>query len=289
MAILGDSNTGKTYSWSFYERPDEVFSISPTAKVEQLGRMAVKGFKPQELNISLRGMSMSETAKTLISGLKDSTGKPRDPSFADLIYHLLYTDKSLVGSSDLVVTGHNRMASRLQSVAMLKQFVSLYMPEKKIILTHDFSHYINYIVASNEFRAQKSGDQAFARFWTLAADALGNVFQAADTMPAHMVDVTEFHIQLDPEMNKYDIFTTAGKMLQEKFKGKSYFDVALFASVVPFEDEPRQSERFKFVAIQKDYYDGRDMGLFSDLMDRKGEIPNYKITEIMDRVLSYIS
>lgn len=284
MGILGDSNTGKTFAWAYYKRPDEVFSISPTNKVEQLGRIAVPGFKPQEMVISYDGKSELETIQ-FINPAKLDPRRPA-PNKADLIYHLLYTKR--MEDPKLKVTGHNIMASKLTSVVMIKNFVAAYMPEKRIILTHDFSHYLNFIIAGDEFRSRKNGGDAFSRFWDLAADSLDNIFIAANNLPKHVVDVTEFHIQLDPEMEKYDIFTTAGKMLQEKFKGKSYLDISLFSTVTPFEQQSNQKERFKFVSIQKDYFDGRDMGLFHDLVDQKGEIHNYMITEIMDRIFAYL-
>lgn len=281
VGILGDSNTGKSFSWAFYDRPDEVFSICPTTKIETLGAISHPDFNIQDLNISYDGKDMGNT---ILHFQKEYNGAP---GLVKLINHMVNTP-SLASDPKMKVTGHVQMVSNINSVSMMKRLVSMYMPEKRIILTHDFGHYLNYIMQSSEFRARKAGDQAYARFWDMASDALEQIFFSPNSLRYGMIDVTEFHVQLDADMGKYDIFAPGGKMLQDKFKGKSYFDIALFSRVIPFEEQAVQKERYKFVAVQKDYFDGRDLNLLHDLIDHKGEISNYMITQIMDRILVYI-
>jgi hypothetical protein len=270
MGLLGGPNTGKTFSQAFLTRPEEVFVLSPTDKVKHLG--AKGDYKIKFFNVSYDGKSFDDTAKHY--GLANDLALIRKMMMEDM-----RDDK-------LAVTGDYFMVSKIKSLAAWKTFIPKYMPQKRIIWTNDFSHYISGIAASDEFRARTSKDQAFARFWDLAADALNNVFTAP--MPSNMIDLTEFHIDYSEVEQKYIIFVPMGKMLTEKFKPESYFDVALFSRVVPWEDQRDQMERYKFVVIPKGWYDGRNMGLLDDIADSEGEINNYRLQEVLDKVLAYL-
>lgn len=293
IGILGDSNTGKSFMWAYYRRPEEVFSISPTNKVEMLGHIGNPKFKISELNISFKGKSQDETIEHFAPFIKQQmnttvVGLPHLISFLTIPSVSKHYVPGGEKSEEISVTGDWQMVQVLANVEPMKKFVSLYMPKKRIILTHDFGHYINYYMQDPEFRNRRSGNQAFERFWDLAADSVKHVFFSPNIMRSDMIDIAEFHIQIDSEMEKYDIFTPGGKMLQEKFKGKSYFDIALFTRVLPWEEMKDPKKRYKLVAVQKEYFDGRDLGLLYDLMDANGEITNTMITEIMDRVIAYV-
>ena len=90
--------------------------------------------------------------------------------------------------------------------------------------------------------------------------------------------VSEFHIQIPPDADAegelfYEVFVPAGKMLNNAFKPKSYFDIMLCTHVLPYDDELEDKDRFKFVVTRKAPFDGRAMGMFSDIAV-KGMIPN---------------
>lgn len=122
--------------------------------------------------------------------------------------------------------------------------------------------------------------------WELAADTLRNTILIADKMRSDIIDITEFHSKWNSEIEQFEIFVPAGNMLTDKFKPETYFDIMLYSYVLPYEQVPVESERFKFMVIKREGYDGRSMGLFEDIAEG-GLIPN-DISVVIQRLREYL-
>lgn len=155
------------------------------------------------------------------------------------------------------------------------------MPHIKVIILPDFTHYISKILATKSFIEQKSGGQAFQRFWELAANALNSFFLHIDKLPEDLIVVTEFHIEFDESANMYKIFVPGGKMLNDKFLADSYYDILLYTHVESEDDFPEDEDRYKFVTKRIGKYNARSAGLF------KEPFVENNLQEVIDRVKKY--
>lgn len=101
-----------------------------------------------------------------------------------------------------------------------------------------------------------------------------------------MLVITEFHVQVPKEVANeelyYDVFVPAGGMLNNSFKPKSYFDIVLFTTVLPYDPEGVDEDRYKFVTVRREPFDARTMNLFADV-SVNGMMPN-NMQVVLDRV-----
>lgn len=272
VGITGLPNTGKSFGWSTY-KGDDVFAICPSSKIIHVRKADNKLLSP--VNVAVAGLGDSNTEIMQKKG------------FVTEGQLLAALSESPFTPAQVKVTGDYVICSEIKYVAGIKKFVDKYMPEKKIIVTTDFTHFINYIMHSSEFRNRKAGGEAFQRFWDMAADMLGNVIISSDSLKNVQLDFTEFHSEYNSDLGQFEIYTSGGKMLTEKFKPESYFDIMLYSYVVPYEVEKDETKRFKYITIKKDGYDGRGLGLFSDV-NVDGAIPN-DMSLVIERLRKYLS
>lgn len=269
VGITGLPNTGKSFAWKHYNG-DDVFAICPSSKIVHIRKSDNK--LPELVNITIKGKSQQEVMQ--------------EKNYKTVAHLMNALSISGLSKSDVQVTGDYVICSDVRLVSGVKKFVDNYMPIKKILLTPDFTHYVNYIMQSQEFRNRKIGSEAFAKYVDMAADMLANIILTADELTNIQLDFTEFHSEYNAELDDYQIFTPGGKMLTEKFKPGSYFDVMLYTYVFPYEEEKDEAKRFKFVTIKRDGYDGRGMGLFTDVAV-EGRIPN-NMTLVIERLRKYL-
>jgi hypothetical protein len=146
-------------------------------------------------------------------------------------------------------------------------FVDKHMPWIHTVILPDFTHYISEIISSTEFIERKIGGEAYQRFWELAAYALRGFILASDNIRPEIFVVTEYHAEYNEEQGRYQVFTSGGKMLTEKFLPTSYYDILLCTHVE--EDETSQHQEatdYKFVTRRtRKYPDARSMNLFESL------------------------
>lgn len=281
MGITGGPNTGKTFSWRDYPKGDTVFAFCPSNKMIHLTDGQGNAVE-KEIEILYRGDKYPHTSTTEET-LEMLKCKTRLQLMAKVGPKMLET-----GEVKFEASGNYVYASQMEYVAGAKKFVAAVMPQYDKFLTTDFTHYISRILSTDLFRSRKKGGEAFERFWDLAADALVNILLVADELPAHIIDVTEFHSgDYEEETGKLNVYVPAGNMLKEKFKPKSYFDLMLYTAVEDHEPGKPQKDRYKFVTIPVDGFDGRSLGLFDDIMDEKGQIPN-SMKLVMSRLEPYI-
>lgn len=259
VGITGMPNSGKSFAWSKYDKGEEVFSICPSSKIIHVRDS--DGKLPKELEIAIKGKG---------NGFEEIMKNTKLQSKHSVIRKVVTSN---IPVEDVKVKGNLVHCSDVKYVQYYKLFVSKYMPNIKIILCPDFTHYISYVISSKTFMSMKAGGQAFQRFWDLAADVLNNVIHIADKLRPDILDFTEFHAEYNEDLDLFGIYTPAGKMLTEKFKPETYFDVMLHTKVLPYEQEPNDAKRFKFVVNKQGKYDGRSIGLFTDI-SKDGMIPN---------------
>jgi len=278
VGLIGLPNTGKCFSWTFYEQGEEVYAICPSSKIVHIRDSNKKLLQPIDISIEGFGNNISELCTKL--------AQPNANSLVRKLNSMYSGNKKVKGQTELSVktVGNIIQCSDVNYVADWKLFVSNFT-DAKVILTTDFTHYVSSIISSKEFMARKSGGEAFARFWDLAANILNNILLSTDQLRHGLIDVTEFHAQYDENLNLFKIFLPAGNMLNNSFLPESYFDIMLCSTVTPFEQEPDESKRFKFVVVQKDKYAGRSMNLFDS---KDGTIPN-NMQLVIDKLQNYLN
>lgn len=229
IGIMGAPNTGKSYSRSFLENPEEVVILASSAKATYL---------------------------------KDNKGKPlqKMPSMAEM--------KELVQNKEHI-PGNWAIMPDIRSVESNLKVISNYMPYIKTVIIPDFTHYISKILASDSFMKANSGGGAFARFWDLAASSLNAFFLASDSLRDDLIIVLEFHAEYNDTEEVFQIFVPGGKMLSEKFKPESYFDIMLCTYIQKDEAGNINPDSYKFITRKYSHYNARSMEILKDTL-----IPN---------------
>jgi hypothetical protein len=259
VAVMGLPNSGKSYSRTFIEKGEECFVISPSAKMSYLTTSKGEHVNKMSLTNS-KGQKLTDQRK-IAAYLKEVCIGGKDPMKPE---------------------GNYLMLPELNYVEHVLKYISDHMPWIKNVFIADFTHYISYILTTNEFRSRKSGGQAFERFWDLAADALTNVILSINHLRDDLLVFTEYHVQYNEDDEVYDIYVPAGNMLRDKFKPKSYYDIVLHSYVIPYEEDSNEEERFKFIVVRKNKYDGRSANLFKGEQE-DGMIPN-NMEHVIERI-----
>lgn len=153
VGVTGLPNTGKSFGWSSY-KGDDVFAICPSMKILHTRRSDGSMFTP--INVVVEGVGDSNDAIMKAKGFK---------SEGELLAAL---SVSGLPKEKIKVTGDYVICSEVKFYTGIKKFVNDYMPDKKIILTTDFTHLINYIMQSESFRNKKAGGEAFQKYWGMS-------------------------------------------------------------------------------------------------------------------------
>jgi hypothetical protein len=235
IAIVGEENTGKSMSRAFLNKPEECFVLAPSNK-----------------NIYLRDKKTKKTLPRL--SVEDNQGR----DLRQIIESLGGPDEALTLMSrneEVYKTSGNHLWVRnISHVAGFLRFISAKMPNIKLIIIPDFTHYLSHIMASKAFIRRKSGGEAFQRFWELAADALNNIVEVIDELREDLVIVTEYHSQYNEVLDKFEVFVPGGQMLNDKFKIASYYDYIFETHIEVNEDKSVNADGYKFVTRKWDKY-----------------------------------
>jgi len=261
LGIIGLPNTGKSKSREFIKRGEDCFVITPSDKFHYLRHSKGEKILPLDLSTSnLKGMSAVKQAL-------------KAPNTKDVVRVFAAGQ----GPPSFEVSGNFAIMDDINYVLDYLRFIDKYMPNIRVVFLADFTHFISTIVGSQQFMDRKHGGEAFQRFWDMAAAALNNIFKSIEKLERRdLIVVTEFHAQMNQDSAKddgfYDVFLPAGKMLNNAFLPKSYFDFMLCTHVEPYSDETTEADRYKFVVVKKKPYDARMGGYFPEAV--KGMIPN---------------
>lgn len=269
MAIIGFPNTGKSYARRFLRNVEENFLITPTGKSTHMQHK--DGSRVQPLDIKIVGTTTTEGWDAVAKKLK----APNRHAAVDML-----VKGGLPPGTE--ITGNYAIVPKLKDVEVYLKFIDKYMPHIKNVYEGDFTHYIVNLITSKEFRGRKSGGEAFAKYYDLAADSLEQILLAPDNLSRDdLIVVTEYHAKYDEDLDIYRVFVPAGNMLSEKIQPESYYDYILHTHVLDWDDEKDDSKRYKFVITKKQRYDGRLANLFPEADE--GMIPN-NMQEVIDRV-----
>lgn len=151
IGLIGLPNSGKSYSRSFIKKGEEVFILSPSHKATYLTDS--EGHPVKALEVGMK------TAKSEFSNLEEVQAALGISSKHETIKRLAEAPKDV----ELRISGNYAVCSQLNYVPSYLKFVSEKMPHIKTIVLADFTHWINYIIASENFRNRKSGGEAYAR------------------------------------------------------------------------------------------------------------------------------
>lgn len=267
MAIMGMPNTGKSFSREFIKKGEECFVILPSSKDHHLIHSKGENIDQLELQIGA------------VKGLKNVAAKLGSANSHDAIARFCNTDLP----NGTTITGNYAVVQDMKYVVPYMKFIDKHMPHIKNIFIADFTHFISYVLTTDEFRRQKSGGGAFERFWSLAADALGNIITSSDNLERKdLLVITEYHAEYDDNFGVFRFYVPAGKMLSEKFKPESYYDICLCSHIEDWDKGYDEKDRYKFVVVRRDRFDGRGANLFADIQ-QEGMISN-DMQLVLDRV-----
>ena len=271
MGIMGLPNTGKSHSRSFIKDGSDCFVLAPSMKFSHLfkgegdARIALPPF-----DMKANGATWAEVAK--------KAGMTKN----QLIHSLAEGDLP----PGLEMQGNSALVASIDDIGYFLKFIDRHMPHIKNVWLADFTHWMSNVISTSRFQNRKAGGEAFAKWWELAANVLNNILRSIEQLEREdLMVITEFHAQLPDQAEGelfYEPFVPGGKMLNNAFLPKSYFDVMLCSHVEPYADDLKEEDRFKFVITRKAPYDGRAMGLFNDIAE-KGMIPN-DMQLVLDRV-----
>jgi len=279
LAIMGLPNSGKSYSRTYLPKGEESFVINPSIKETHLftSQKNEHGFR-----IPVDELDMSIQAKV---GLKAIAENIKVDTYHEVIH--AFSQRNLPDGT--VITGNYAMVPDLKWVESYLRFIDRHMPHIKNIFIADFTHFLSNVVSSKEFKRQgQSGSGAFERYWDLAANSLNHLIRSSDILTRkELIVAIEFHSEYDEKDDVYKIKVPAGKMLTEKYLPESYFDYMVHTHVVPYDGVLTEEERFKFVVIKRDRYDGRMANIFKDAAV-DGMIPN-NMNLLLTRLRAYLN
>ena len=256
IGLCGEPNSGKSYAGKTIKKGEEWFIISPNEKKTYI-KLSNGELLPYFNLRTDKTPNTNEICKNLDIEVTHDLG----------VIIAGFTKKKLPLDS-LILEGNKATVKDISQVDAIMRLISDRRPDIKYILLPDFTHYLNIVMSSKKFLSRNSGGEAFARFWDMAADTLNNVIQNIDYLRRDLIVVTEYHSEYNEEAGIYEIFTTGGKMLKEKFKLESYYDYLFFTK---YEDNEKvkMENRYKFITKRDGKYSARSSDLFKEV-----SIPN---------------
>lgn len=268
LGIGGNQNTGKSYSRSFLK--EEAVVITCNTKSIYLTKK--DGSAVDEIMIK------SSDHKTMAETLQ-KWNVSHVTQLAQLACNAALTGKS---RPSLDIIGNYIVVENIIQAQIWLQFVSLFMPHIKVVIFPDFTHFITETLTDTNFRLRGKTKEAFERYVDLAADAFNTFFKSARATRKELIQVIEFHIEFDENARVWNIFTPGGKMLKEKFKPESYFDVFLVSHFIDEEDDKdlKYADRFQFLTRKHKHFDAR-----SNVHDPETElmVPN-NLQDVITRI-----
>lgn len=269
IGLVGSENTGKSFSRSFIKHPEEIFVAQPSVKALHF---KINGKHPPKLNIA------KDEFKTTDALLK-SLGLPLESNLVTNIIQGIESNRDIKG---LTITGNYALTQDLATVQYYLKLIHYRMPQIKLAILPDFTHYLSTLIGSDEFIGRKEGGEAYQRYLDLAAAVLKNFFTVVDTLREDLIVITEYHSEFDPFDDKHILFVNGGKMVREKFRPASYYDTLLYSAYIDDETKPYE-DRFKFITRHYKKYDARSLpGCFADEL-----IPN-NLQTVVDTMKNYL-
>lgn len=253
LGIGGVPNSGKSFSRRTIKDGENVIILAPSNKATHLKTTEGVPLKPFDIRTS--SFANSEQACAAL-GAKHGVNSIHSllKYWTDVLPEGTFTPEN--------ITGNIQVIEKLEHLPIWTEFVSKHLPWVHTIIIPDFTHFISRVISTDEFIQRKAGGEAYQRFWELAGSALRHFIISIDKLRHNLLVVTEFHAEHNEALDNFDIFVPAGKMMTEKFKVPSYYDILLFTDVkMPEEDDGEPQYRFVTKPTRRYPY-ARAMNLF---------------------------
>lgn len=250
IGIVGFENTGKSYSRKFIPDGENVMILAPSLKSTWLRTSDGKPCKA--FNISGKHFNNFTEAKAFLKLQTDT----------HVINHFI--SKVPPGSLKREnASGNIAVVKEVTYLPIWLKFIDEHMPWIHTVILPDFTHFISEIISKKAFMDRKHGNEAYQKFWELAADALQSFILSSDKLRPDLFIVTEYHAEFNESLQNTGIFSSGGKMLNEKFKPASYYDVMLYTHTL--HNDQGEVSRYCFVTKPtKMYPQARCLDLFPD-------------------------
>lgn len=251
LAIAGIPNSGKSFSRRTIPDGENVFLIAASNKITHL--KTSKGEPIKHFDLATPQFPNKKAYKEKIQKVGDTA-----------LVHYINENVSKGKLKPEMLKGNIALVDQLVSIPIWLKFISEHLPWVHTAIIPDFTHFISKHVSTDDFINRKAGGEAYQKFWEMAATVLKNFINSIDNYRHDLIVVTEYHAEYDENLQGYDIFSPAGKMLKEKFLVPSYYDVLLFTDVKMPEEDGGKPE-YRFVTRQtKGYPYARAMDIFED-------------------------
>lgn len=271
IAIVGDVNSGKSWSRRYIENGENTFLLHPSQKLNYLTKSdgsPVETFLYTPASAGGRAKIQNWEDVLALPTFK-MVNRPAE-AIAALDREFSKYDRKMIRQSLTpdVLSGNTMLVNKdIKDAAIFMGFISRWMPWIKTIIIPDFTHFISAVVSDDEFISRRIGNEAYQKFWELSADLLRTFILSIDDLRDDLIVVIEFHTSWDEKRGRYELFVPAGQMLKEKFKPDSYFDVMLFTDVLGMTDDKGEEQSvYRFVTRRTTLYpQARSSDIFDTL------------------------
>lgn len=294
VGIMGTNNTGKSFSRNTIPDGENVMILAASVKAAHLFKSPDKDGKRKPVtNINPTFRSLKDpsirTENSVITEQRLRSMYPTLTANKELSsYNLLELIKYYYSGGNLTlnykdVGGNVVIVKNVKELSKWLELISSHMPWIHTVILPDFTHFISELISQDEFIERKSGNEAYQKYWELAAAALRNFILKSDDLRNDMIVVTEYHADFNPVLNQWEIFTSGGKMLNEKFLPTSYYDVLVNSKVSKSREDIDFLDKFEFVVrATNEYRFARSMNIFGEALT----IPN-DLNLLLEKVREY--
>lgn len=265
IAIVGEPNTGKSWGRTYITHGERCILLNPSSKQSYLKTSEGKVIQPFDIKTNLYSNLAEAVQKTELAGPATLI-----KAWTTALPSGTFKKENLLGNAQLI--------RDMNLLPIYGDFISKHLPFIDTIIVPDFTHSISRVLANMEFIERKAGGDAYQKFWELAAEALQNFIIKTERYRDDLIVVTEYHSEFDEHMGGYDIYVPGGKMVKEKFKIPSYYDIMLYTDVKRInEGQDDEYSEYRYVTKPtKKYPFARAMNMFETTF-----IPN-NLQHVMD-------
>ena len=251
LGIAGPVNSGKSFGRRTIPDGENVMVLAPSMKATHLRTSSGKPSGYFKMS--------KKRADGTIANEKELYAAAGVANRLELLHKI--NNEKQPGTWDFIYEGSIALIHSLAELPIWMKFINLHMPKIHTVIQPDFTHYISNYISGKQFINRKAGGEAYQRFWELAGESLENFILLTDHLREELVVITEYHAEFTVEKGEFELYVPAGKMMTEKFKPESYYDIFLYTDVLYAENGDAVSYDF-ITRKNKKYPDARAMELF---------------------------
>jgi hypothetical protein len=268
LGIAGFQNTGKSYSRRYIPDGHNCVVIQPSVKTSYL----YTGPKDEAIKNGTRKLIGDFEAKSpegKFKTLKEGAPmlKNAGPHTNEFDVMAILTHHKQPGYfAPEHFAGNIIYAPEFHQLVIATNFVNKLMPWIHTIIFPDFTHFITEKITSNEFINRKYGNEAFAKYNEMAADAFRGFIKSAHTLRKDLVVVTEYHAEWVADKSRYELFLPGGQQMKNKFLPASYYDMLLFTEIKYNEMDDEAPPEYNYITrATPSYPEARSGGAYDTL------------------------